>query len=253
MANKKKPTAEEIAKQKKRTGIILLACGLVLVALLVIAVIDDVKTRKTEEAAAASYSERQEILESLMAGAEEAMSEATPGYAVSADDIEVSHYAEIAIKDYGTVKVALSEAMAPETVKNFVKLAESGFYDGLTFHRIMDGFMMQGGDPQGNGQGGSGTNIIGEFANNGYDYNDISHIRGTISMARANDYNSGSSQFFIVQSDSTFLDGDYAGFGHVTSGMDIVDTICANAPVTDNNGTVLPDDQPIITEIRVID
>lgn len=163
------------------------------------------------------------------------------------------HHIEIEIQDYGVISVELNADKAPITVTNFIDLANSGFYNGLTFHRIMDGFMMQGGDPQGNGQGGSGTNIIGEFANNGYDYNDISHIRGTISMARANDYNSGSSQFFIVQSDSTFLDGDYAGFGHVTSGMDIVDTICANAPVTDNNGTVLPDDQPIITEIRVID
>ncbi len=250
MANKKKPTAEEIAKQKKRTGFILLACGLVLVALLVIAVIDDVKTRKTEEAAAASYSERQEILESLMAGAEEAMSEATPGYAVSADDIEVSHYAEIAIKDYGTVKVALSEAMAPETVKNFVKLAESGFYDGLTFHRIMDGFMMQGGDPEGNGSGGSGENIKGEFDDNGVT-NTISHVRGAISMARAEDPDSASSQFFIVQSDSTFLDGSYAGFGFVTEGMDVVDKICADAEPTDGNGTIKKEEQPVIEHITI--
>lgn len=163
------------------------------------------------------------------------------------------HHIEIEIQDYGVIAVELDADKAPITVTNFIDLAQSGFYNGLTFHRIMDGFMMQGGDPEGNGRGGSGTNITGEFSNNGYDYNDISHIRGTISMARSQDYNSGSSQFFIVQSDSTFLDGDYAGFGHVTSGMDIVDTICANAPVTDNNGTVLPDDQPVITEIRVID
>ncbi|MCR4702566.1 MAG: peptidylprolyl isomerase [Saccharofermentans sp.] len=163
------------------------------------------------------------------------------------------HHVDIEIQDYGVISVELDADKAPITVTNFVDLANSGFYNGLTFHRIMDGFMMQGGDPQGNGQGGSGTNIIGEFSNNGYDYNDISHVRGTISMARSQDMNSASSQFFIVQSDSTFLDGDYAGFGHVTSGMDIVDQICANAPVTDDNGTVLPEDQPIITEIRVID
>lgn len=163
------------------------------------------------------------------------------------------HHIEIEIQDYGIISVELNADKAPITVTNFINLAESGFYNGLTFHRIIDGFMMQGGDPQGNGQGGSGTNIAGEFANNGYDYNDISHVRGTISMARAQDYNSGSSQFFIMQADTLDLDGDYAAFGHVTSGMDIVDTICATVPTTDANGTVLPDDQPVITEIRVID
>lgn len=163
------------------------------------------------------------------------------------------HHIEIEIQDYGIISVELNADKAPITVTNFINLAESGFYNGLTFHRIIDGFMMQGGDPQGNGQGGSGTNIAGEFANNGYDYNDISHVRGTISMARAQDYNSGSSQFFIMQADTLDLDGNYAAFGHVTSGMDIVDTICATVPTTDANGTVLPDDQPVITEIRVID
>ena len=163
------------------------------------------------------------------------------------------HHIEIEIRDYGIISVELDADKAPITVTNFVNLAESGFYNGLTFHRIMDGFMMQGGDPQGNGQGGSDENIIGEFSNNGYTYNDISHTRGTISMARSQDYNSASSQFFIMQADNLTLDGNYAAFGHVTSGMDIVDTICANAPVVDNNGTVLPENQPVITEIRVID
>lgn len=169
------------------------------------------------------------------------------------DSLTGLHHVEIEIQDYGVISVELNADKAPITVTNFISLAESGFYNGLTFHRIIDGFMMQGGDPQGNGQGGSGTNIVGEFANNGYDYNDISHIRGTISMARAQDNNSGSSQFFIMQADTLDLDGNYAAFGHVTSGMDIVDAICANTPVTDSNGTVLPDDQPVITEIRVID
>ena len=146
----------------------------------------------------------------------------------------------------------LYEDVAPKTVENFLNLVKEEFYDGLIFHRVIFGFVIQGGDPKGTGEGGSKNDIKGEFKLNGVD-NPIKHERGTISMARAQDYNSGSSQFFIVQSDSTFLDGDYAGFGHVTSGMDIVDTICANAPVTDNNGTVLPEDQPIITEIRVID
>ena len=169
------------------------------------------------------------------------------------DSLTGLDHVELEIQDYGVISVELNADKAPITVTNFISLAESGFYNGLTFHRIIDGFMMQGGDPQGNGQGGSGTNIVGEFANNGYDYNDISHIRGTISMARAQDNNSGSSQFFIMQADTLDLDGNYAAFGHVTSGMDIVAAICANTPVTDNNGTVLPDDQPVITEIRVID
>ena len=135
-----------------------------------------------------------------------------------------THHAEIEVKDYGTIEVELDADSAPVTVTNFVKLAQDGFYDGLTFHRIIDGFMIQGGDPNGNGTGGSDENIKGEFSNNGVE-NNISHTRGTISMARAQDPDSGSSQFFIVQADSTFLDGDYAGFGHVTEGMDIVDKI----------------------------
>ena len=127
-----------------------------------------------------------------------------------------------------------------------------GFYDGLTFWRIMDGFMMQGGDPKGNGTGGSGETIKGEFSSNGVK-NDISHVRGIISMARSTDPDSASSQFFIVQSDSTFLDGDYAAFGKVTEGMDIVDEICKNANPTDDNGTVKADEQPVIDSIQITD
>ena len=161
-----------------------------------------------------------------------------------------THHAEIEVKDYGTIDVELDADTAPITVTNFVKLAQEGFYDGLTFHRIMDGFMIQGGDPNGDGTGGSDENIKGEFSNNGVD-NDISHTRGTISMARASDPDSGSSQFFIVQTDSTFLDGDYAGFGHVTEGMDIVDKICEDAKPTDNNGTIPADEQPVIETIKI--
>ena len=159
------------------------------------------------------------------------------------------HHAEIEVKDYGTIDVELDADTAPITVTNFVKLAQEGFYDGLTFHRIMDGFMIQGGDPNGDGTGGS---IKGEFSNNGVD-NDISHTRGTISMARASDPDSASSQFFIVQADSTFLDGDYAGFGHVTEGMDIVDKICEDAKPTDDNGTIPSDQQPVIEKITITD
>jgi peptidyl-prolyl cis-trans isomerase B (cyclophilin B) len=163
------------------------------------------------------------------------------------------HHVEIDVRDYGVISVELDADTAPITVTNFIDLAESGFYDGLTFHRIIDGFMIQGGDPLGNGSGGSDSPIKGEFSNNGVE-NDISHVRGTISMARSpKSYNSASSQFFIVQSDSTYLDGDYAAFGTVTDGMDIVDAICRNTPVQDNNGTVLPEDQPVINSIKVID
>ena len=163
-----------------------------------------------------------------------------------------THHAEIEVKDYGTIDVELDADTAPITVTNFVKLAQEGFYDGLTFHRIMEGFMIQGCDPNGDGTGGSEENIKGEFSNNGVD-NDISHTRGTISMARASDPDSASSQFFIVQADSTFLDGDYAGFGHVTEGMDIVDKICEDAKPTDDNGTIPSDQQPVIEKITITD
>ena len=158
--------------------------------------------------------------------------------------------AVIDIADYGAITLELDGDSAPLTVANFVKLAKDGFYDGLTFHRIMDGFMMQGGDPNGNGTGGSDETIPGEFSANGYD-NPISHTRGTISMARASDPNSASSQFFICQADSTFLDGNYAAFGHVTEGMDVVDAICADAQPTDDNGTIPPEAQPIINSITI--
>ena len=163
------------------------------------------------------------------------------------------HHVEIDVADYGTIALELDGDTAPITVENFLKLAKSGFYDGLTFHRIIDGFMIQGGDPQGNGMGGSDETIKGEFSANGVE-NDISHVRGVISMARNGyDMDSASSQFFIVQSDSTFLDGQYAAFGHVTDGMEVVDAICKDTPVEDSNGTVLAENQPVITEIRVID
>ena len=158
---------------------------------------------------------------------------------------------EINVKDYGTIKVELDADQAPITVTNFIKLVNDGFYNNLTFHRIIDGFMIQGGDPLGNGTGGSDETIKGEFAKNGVT-NNISHVRGTISMARSSDMNSASSQFFIVQKDSTYLDGQYAGFGHVTEGMDIVDDIAENAIVVDDNGTVEKENQPVIESIKVI-
>ena len=162
------------------------------------------------------------------------------------------HHVTIDVQDYGTISLELDAATAPISVTNFINLANEGFYDGLTFHRIISGFMIQGGDPNGNGTGGSEKTIKGEFSANGVE-NDISHVRGVISMARANDPDSGSSQFFIVHEDSTFLDGQYAAFGHVTDGMDVVDAICEAVPVQDNNGTVAAADQPVITAVTVID
>lgn len=162
------------------------------------------------------------------------------------------HHVNIIIKDMGTISVELDADSAPITVTNFIKLAEEGFYDGLTFHRIMEGFMMQGGDPEGTGAGGSDEKIKGEFAANGVK-NPLSHVRGAISMARSNKMDSASSQFFIVHQDSTFLDGQYAAFGYVTAGMDIVDAICENTTGQDANGVVPVENRPIIEKIEVID
>ena len=161
-------------------------------------------------------------------------------------------HAEITVKDYGTIKLELDEGTAPITVENFIKLAKDGFYDGLTFHRIMDGFMIQGGDPLGNGTGGSKDKIKGEFTSNGVN-NPISHVKGVISMARANDPNSASSQFFITVADSTFLDGSYAAFGRVTEGQEIADQIAKDAKPVDNNGTIPASAQPVIEKIMITD
>ena len=163
-----------------------------------------------------------------------------------------THHAEIDIQDYGTITVELDGDIAPITVQNFMDLANDGFYDGLTFHRIIAGFMMQGGDPNGNGTGGSENTIKGEFSANGVE-NSLSHTRGAISMARSQAYDSASSQFFICHADSTFLDGQYACFGYVTDGMDVVDAVCEAAQPTDDNGTIPPDQQPVITAIRITD
>ena len=132
----------------------------------------------------------------------------------------------IEMADGSVIKLGLDETAAPITAANFKKLVSEGFYDGLTFHRIIPGFMIQGGDPAGNGTGGSKENIKGEFQSNGFK-NPIKHTRGVISMARAQDPNSASSQFFIMHADAPHLDGMYAAFGHVTEGMDVVDKIAS--------------------------
>ena len=165
-------------------------------------------------------------------------------------DEGMTYYVDMEIADYGTVTLQLDQSAAPITAANFVALAESGFYDGLTFHRIISGFMVQGGDPKGNGTGGSDMKIKGEFAANGWD-NPIKHERGVISMARSKAYDSASSQFFIMHADAPHLDGGYAAFGRVTEGMDVVDAICAAAKPMDNNGSIAKENQPVITSVTV--
>ena len=163
------------------------------------------------------------------------------------------HHARIEVEGYGTIEVTLNANAAPITVANFCHLAEDGFYDGLTFHRVVPGFMIQGGDPAGDGTGGSDQTIAGEFADNGV-ANSIPHVRGTISMARASDPDSASSQFFIMQETTPSLDGQYAAFGTVTSGMEVVDKICESVPVADEaSGLVAPEDQPVIASVEILD
>ncbi len=202
---------------------------------------------------------------------------------------EAGTYADIIIENYGVITVKLDAKTAPITVENFVKLANEGFYDGLTFHRIIEGFMMQGGDPKGNGTGGNEDengkelNIKGEFKLNGVE-NNISHKAGVISMARSGSnyeeylskgysveeiaenlgvsvetvkanleqaFNSASSQFFIMHADNAGLDGSYAAFGYVVHGLEIVDKVCKDAEPTDNNGTISKSDQPVIRTVSI--
>ena len=166
---------------------------------------------------------------------------------------EPTHWVEIDVAGYGVITAELYGNAAPITVENFTKLAGEGFYDGLTFHRIIDGFMIQGGDPNGDGSGGSDETIKGEFSANGVE-NPILHERGVLSMARNSiSMDSASSQFFIMHEDAPHLDGQYAAFGRVLTGIEIVDAICAQTPVTDGNGSVAKANQPIINSIRVVD
>lgn len=155
------------------------------------------------------------------------------------------YYADIVIADYGTITVKLDQQAAPITVENFVNLAQSGFYDGLTFHRIMVGFMMQGGASE-----NPPPSIVGEFSSNGHE-NPLKHTRGAISMARTNVPDSASSQFFIVHQDSPHLDGKYACFGYVTEGIEVVDAVCEGAQPTDGNGSIAEADQPVITSVTI--
>ena len=161
-----------------------------------------------------------------------------------------THIATIEVEGYGVITAELYGKSAPKTVANFVSLAQSGFYDGLTFHRIYAGFMIQGGDPKANGTGSSDKKITGEFISNGFE-NNLLHKRGVLSMARSKANDSASCQFFIMHQDAPHLDGDYAAFGFVTQGMEIVDAICADAQPIDGNGMVAYEQQPVIKSITV--
>ncbi len=161
--------------------------------------------------------------------------------------------AEISVKNFGKIELELYPDIAPITVQNFVDLANSGFYDGLTFHRIVKGFMIQGGDPNGNGTGGSSKTIKGEFSANGVE-NNLSHERGVISMARSQDYNSASSQFFIMHADNNYLDGQYAAFGKVTDGMDVVDKIADVEVTAGLSGEASSPVEPVVIEyIKILE
>ena len=168
-------------------------------------------------------------------------------------DVENLPIATIKVKDYGTIEAELYPNKAPNTVNNFIELANSGFYDGLTFHRVVEGFMNQGGDPKGDGTGGPGYSIKGEFSANGYNNNDLKHTTGVLSMARAKNPDSAGSQFFIMVGDAPSLDGQYAAFGKVINGLDVVEAI-NNTKVEINKATgekSTPVTPIIIEEIRV--
>lgn len=154
--------------------------------------------------------------------------------------------ATIKVKDYGTITAELYPQYAPNTVNNFIALANNGFYDNLTFHRVVKNFVIQGGDPNGDGTGDPGYSIKGEFKGNGYKYNTLEHDEGVLSMARANDKNSGGSQFFIVTKTANSLDGNYAGFGKVIDGLDVVHQI-ENVEVSNE----VPNKEIVIEEVRV--
>jgi len=172
------------------------------------------------------------------------------GAVLAADPIG-TYYATVEIADYGNIELELYGGVAPVSVAKFVALAQSGYYDGLTFHRIIKGFMMQGGDIDGDGYPNDDVEtIVGEFSANGYT-NNILHERGVISMARSNAPDSASTQFFICHEDAPHLDGQYAAFGKVISGMEVVDAVCEAAQPLDNNGTIAPEDQPVMTSVTI--
>lgn len=178
--------------------------------------------------------------------------DATQDGVITSSSLTGTYYVQIDVKDYGSITAELYADIAPITVENFLNLVDSGFYNGLTFHRIISGFMIQGGDPNGDGTGGAEMKIKGEFSQNGVE-NNLKHTRGALSMARSSAHDSASSQFFIMHAAAPHLDGAYAAFGCVLSGMDVVDAICKNTPVTNSNGGVATANQPIIERIQRIE
>lgn len=237
---------------KKKIVSVLLCAMLLMVMLLGCG-----NTASTTDTTGNAGQESEEVSEGAEQASEELTEEAAKETSQDSennttDTLTGKVHAEIDVKDYGVIALELDADVAPITVTNFVNLAKEGFYDGLTFHRIISGFMIQGGDPLGNGTGGADETIKGEFSSNGVE-NNISHVRGVISMARSSEYDSASSQFFIVHEDSAFLDGEYAAFGTVTSGMEVVDAICEAVTVEDDNGTVSAENQPVINSITITD
>ncbi len=171
------------------------------------------------------------------------------------DDLNLlsgKHYVVIDVKNYGKIKLELDADEAPITVTNFINLVNDKFYDGLTFHRIIEGFMIQGGGYEIDGTRKNAKTIKGEFAQNNVK-NSILHKRGVISMARATNMNSASSEFFIMHEDDDYLDGNYAAFGKVISGMEVVDKIATAARPIDKNGSISLNDRPVIKSIRVVE
>ena len=158
---------------------------------------------------------------------------------------------KITMENGGVIEGELYPDKAPQSVANFVDLCQHNYYDGLIFHRVIPGFMIQGGCPEGTGMGGPGYCIKGEFMFNGFPTNDIKHKRGVLSMARSQSPNSAGSQFFIMHEDGDFLDGQYAAFGKVIEGMDTVDYIASTARPTDGNGSIAKDDQPVMKSVTV--
>ena len=157
----------------------------------------------------------------------------------------------INIQGKGVIKVELYPEIAPNTVNNFISLVKKGFYNGLTIYRAIDGFAIYGGDPKGNGTGTSGRYIYGEFTSNAFN-NPLSNTAGAIGMARGVNKDSASCQFYILQNDATWLDGDFAVFGYVTSGMDVVSAIASGVSVSGSDGYIIASNQPVITSVKVI-
>ncbi|MCL2560210.1 MAG: peptidylprolyl isomerase [Turicibacter sp.] len=211
----------------------------------------------SDEPAAGGNAQEEEATEvPVVTEAEDEVIEAVPGGPLFIDiDLrevdEDNPLVEFYIEDHGLIVIELFPEYAPITVENFISLIEDGFYDGLTFHRIIAGFMMQGGCPEGSGFSGSGEQIIGEFADNGIE-NPIRHRPGVLSMARAADFNGASSQFFIMDGYAPHLDGVHAAFGRVVDGMDVVESVIDNVVPIDGNGSIDPEDQPVIREARVV-